>query len=340
VSTSRLAVLAAALGASPFAIGCDDGETSDTALNEPLQVSGGQFIAGNLPGLPPAPVPEAGSDDGGAPNSGGPETASAGPIVVDTAVPILGVPAGASGIPLAGHVSLDAVSVAMRMVDAGTGFWVVPVGSPDTLEPGTDGFSFPTSFNPADPAGVHAVRFVAINSSGAAGYQADARICLLSSIPDNAHACNPTKPLPAVVISLRWDTNFDVDLHVRLPDGSEISPKSPAGNYDGGPFPPDGLVRIDRDSLASCVPDGYRQEDVVFQDPPPPGKYLIYADPFAACGQAATRYTLTIYESRGTCPSCQQVAYFSRSGELLASQVTGGGSPGLFTYGYVYPHAN
>ena len=173
------------------------------------------------------------------------------------------------------------------------------------------------------------------NGAGHGGTQTDAALCLQPRVPDNGHACNLAKPLPAVVISLQWDSNFDVDLHVVTPDGLDINPKSPIGEpFDGGLPVPAGTPRIDRDSLRNCTPDGYLEEDLVFPDPPPKGDYFVYADPFSACGLAATRFTLTIYEAQGTCPACAQRAVFTRSGELLASQATGGAARGLFVYSY------
>ena len=328
MSTFRRLTSAVGLAAGLGAIACG-GQSADNGVDEPLQVIGGQFFEGDLPGKPPASVPDAADTDGGM-------VPPAGPLSIAFAsVPVLPVVAGASGQAISGFATEDASSVAIRFADEGTGYWVVPVGSRDPMFPGDISFKFTVNFNAGDRPGKRVLRLVAIDGGGHAGTQSDAAICLSPRVPDNGHTCNPAKPLPAAVISLRWDSNFDVDLHVVTPDGLDINPKAPIGEpFDGGLPVPTDTSRIDRDSLRACTPDGYLEEDLVFPVAPAKGNYQIYADPFAACGQAATRFTLTIYETRGTCPACQQVATFRRGGQLLASQVTGGAARGLFVYTY------
>ena len=130
------------------------------------------------------------------------------------------------------------------------------------------------------------------------------------------------------MFSLQWDTNFDVDLHVITPAGVDVNPKANplAAPIDAGEPPADD-PKIDRDSLGQCVPDGWRQEDLVFPDYPATGPYDIYAAPFSSCGQSAVRFVLTIYEA-GSDGALH--ATFSQAGELLANDQTGGGSSGLF----------
>jgi hypothetical protein len=181
------------------------------------------------------------------------------------------------------------------------------------------------------------LRVVAIGASGAAGQETDWPICIQSRVPDNDHACSSRRKVPAAVFALTWNVDFDVDLHVVTPAGLDVNAKtqpfSAAGALDSGlsgadyaSLPP-GIGGIDRDSIGDCVIDGWREEDLVFQDAPPSGTYLLYASPFASCGQAAVIFTLDIYEagSDGNLHST-----FSRSGELLANDVTGGISTGLF----------
>jgi hypothetical protein len=90
---------------------------------------------------------------------------------------------------------------------------------------------------------------------------------------------------------------------------------------------PPGVGVIDRDSIGNCVVDGWREEDLVFQDAPPNGNYLVYAAPFASCGQSAVVFTFNLYEAGA---DGELHSTFSRSGELLANDVTGGTSAGLF----------
>jgi hypothetical protein len=144
------------------------------------------------------------------------------------------------------------------------------------------------------------------------------------------HECDPTAAVPAAVMTLQWDADFDLDLHVVTPDRLDINPKMPIGApVEAGARPPATAPRIDRDSLLGCVPDGLRQEDLVFQKRPT-GIFDIYADPFDPCGKPTVHFKVTVYESVGGGLQTK----FTTSGELLGSQATGGGSAGLFVYSY------
>jgi len=300
-----------------------------------MQVSAAQFIAGPLPGMPPVDAGSSGDGgtDSGAKSDGGPPSLS--PLSV-TSVTFSNafIVSGFATTSVSGLATSDAVAVGVQLEHQGTGYWVLPAQGEDVQFPGTRDFSFGVSFGRTDTPGDTALRVVAIGSSGSAGLQVSAPICIESRIPDNGHACAPTKPVPAAVFSLTWDTAFDVDLTVITPSGRNVNPKSdPTTAGDAGvPFQPpesvglfDGTTGvIDRDSMGQCVVDGWRQEDLVFQDYPATGAYDIYADPFASCGQAAVRFTLTIYEPGS---DGKLHATFTRSGELLASQTTGGATP-------------
>ncbi len=307
------------------AAACSGGEQANVGLSEPMQVSGGQFIAGPLPGMPPA--------DGGAGANAG-DAGVGGNVALDvTSVTFHGsfIP---SGIPksLGGLVGGDATSVGVRFADMGTGYWVVPVQGFDVNYPGQRDFGFEAAFNPADRPGVHSLLFVGIGGDGVAGQQYAQSFCIESRVPDNGHACEPTIAVPPVVFTLSWDTGFDVDLHVLMPDGEDVNPKTRFFVGDAGPVTPT-TSKFDRDSWGNCVSDGWYREDLVFQSPPPSGTYLFYANPYAACGQPAAHFTLVIYEagSDGNLHST-----FSQSGELISSQVLGG-PPGLFVTQKSFP---
>jgi hypothetical protein len=296
-------------------VACSDGEPAAVTADEPITVSGSQFISGDLPGTPPSNT----SGDGGA--SPAPLSVSSVNYTNLTVIP------GASGKSFDGVVTNDAVAVGVRLADLGSGYWVVPVSGPDPQVAGTD-FSFKASFNANDPPGPHYLSVVALDANGNGGTQYDTQICMRWRIPDNGHSCNPSVAVPAVVISLQWDANFDVDLHVIDPSGTDINPKTNPLQFpvDAGQPPPTD-PKVDRDSLGHCVPDGMRQEDLVFQNYPATGAYDIYADPFDACGQPAVRFVLTIYEAGS---DGELHATFTQNGELLSNDVTGGGSSGLF----------
>jgi hypothetical protein len=283
-----------------------------------MSVSGGQFVPGDLPGAP--------AIDGGGPTGAGGTPPPLSVLEVD--YNNVQVVPGAAGKSLGGIVTSDAVAVGVRLADMGTGYWVVPVGARDAQVPNGSDVGFSASFNADDAPGPHPLRMVALDANGSGGQQVDTQMCIQSRIPDNGHACSAGTAVPAVVFTLRWDANFDVDLHVIAPDGTDINPKTNPLQFptDAGQ-PPAGDPAIDRDSLGHCVPDGLRQEDLVFQNYPLVGPYDIYADPFDPCGQSAVRFQLTIYEAGG---DGELHATYSQGGELIANSVTGGGSSGLF----------
>jgi hypothetical protein len=310
----------AALSVVSAVVACSGGERANVGVTEPMVVTGAQFIAGAMPGAPPV-------EDGGAGDDGG-AGATAPLSVVSVDYNNVHVVPGAAGKSFGGLATTDAVAVGVRLEDLGSGYWVVPVAGRDNQVPNTSDFSFSASFDVNDPPGERNLLMVAIDASGNAGTQLATELCLQSRIPDNGHACDLEAPVPAVVISLQWDDNFDVDLHVITPDGTDVNPKTNplAVPIDSG-VPPAGDPRIDRDSLGQCVPDGLRQEDLVFADYPATGPYDIYAAPFASCGQTTVRFVLTIYEAGS---DGELHATFTQAGELLASSQTGGGSSGLF----------
>jgi len=293
-------------------VGCGaESVSAQSGLTEPIQVSNGQFFQGNLP------------------------QSATGPQVRSLAGPNNAVRQGQSGWALTGDADTDAWAVALRFADLGTGYWIVPVLGPDLLTPGNLLWTARIDFARDLPPGAHDMQVVAIAGDQTAGPLTPAgtkRLTAQSLLP-NADT----------VLSLEWDTDADLDLHLTGPlesGGGELSPKQPStAPFDtaSGMFPP-GTGLLDRDSNAHCVRDGFRRENVVWNSheagmpalgPPLPGNYIIRVDMFDACGQAYANFKVTLFE--------QGTAVFVQEGRLLSIDADRGGpGAGLFVAQIVF----
>ncbi|HET7789310.1 MAG TPA: hypothetical protein VFK78_00775 [Gemmatimonadales bacterium] len=91
-----------------------------------------------------------------------------------------------------------------------------------------------------------------------------------------------------VQVSLSWDVNSDVDLHLVQPppDSEEI--------YYGNPVSASG-GELDLDSNAGCAIDGKRNENITWPSKTPPhGTYIVRVDYWDACTQTQTNYVVTV----------------------------------------------
>jgi hypothetical protein len=89
-----------------------------------------------------------------------------------------------------------------------------------------------------------------------------------------------------VQVSVSWDVDSDLDLHVAEPGGAEIywdSPSSPTGGV------------LDLDSNPGCAIDSGRSENVTWPAGlAPPGDYEIRVDLWDACGVTPTNFVVTL----------------------------------------------
>ncbi|MBX3225865.1 MAG: hypothetical protein KIT84_30190 [Labilithrix sp.] len=269
------------------------GVEARSGLDEPLQVRGGSFKSGALPGGAERPEVTA----------------------IESASLVLRP--GQTEKAVLGRTSTDAAAVAVRFADLGTGYWVIPVGGPDPSNGGELEWAVSLSFGPDVPPGPHELLVVAIDAAGNAGAQRGLPTCVASAIPDNDVACDPNAKLPAAVVSLTWDTPADLDLVVVAPDGTLLSAKRPR-NGD----PDAGAGTITRDSNAACLLDHVHREDLVFQVPPPAGSYLVYASLFDACGRAPVHFRVSVKQGPDVT--------LTREGTLLGVDANGGATLGTF----------
>jgi len=95
-----------------------------------------------------------------------------------------------------------------------------------------------------------------------------------------------------VQVTVAWDTDADVDLHVVDPGGSEIywaNRQSPSGG------------QLDLDSNAACALDNVRNENISWPaGTAPQGTYTVRVDYWSNCDAAETDYTVVIHSEGET----------------------------------------
>lgn len=87
-----------------------------------------------------------------------------------------------------------------------------------------------------------------------------------------------------VQVSVSWDRDSDVDLHVIDPNGEEIY-WDHRGSASGGV--------LDLDSNADCELDHKRNENVTWKKAPP-GRYTVRVDYYRSCGEPSSDYVVTV----------------------------------------------
>lgn len=89
-----------------------------------------------------------------------------------------------------------------------------------------------------------------------------------------------------IQVTVNWDTEADVDLHVVDPNGQEIYWASRTSASGGA---------LDLDSNAACNGDGVSNENIVWQEGTAPnGTYTVRVDYWSACQASQTNYTVLI----------------------------------------------
>jgi hypothetical protein len=295
----RTAILLAFL--VPLAACGSSSEPAPSGLDEPVRVrftaagtsvnQSAQFFPGPLP-----------SDGGGPMNS----------IQVVGAI----VQPGQYGKKVAGTTGATASGVAMKFENIGSGYWVVPVLIPDPTQGGLT-WEVQLDFASTMPPGSHEFQTTAVDPEGRYGPMNQTPLFVQN-----------TRPAGAAVATLTWDNNADLDIQISGPNGQVDAKHMGTGVFADGGFPPGNGV-LDRDSNANCVPDGLRQEDVIWADDPTPGLYLAKVDMFSACGEAATNFLFQIYE--------HDQLKVSLPGNLLSIDADNGMGPGLAITNFSFP---
>ena len=265
-----------------LAIACS-GANPSSGQTAWMRVQGAQFIPGSIDVDPHAPDPQ---------------------LTVSTQNNTL-YP-GVTGKSITGSAGPGSASIMLGLL-GDSGHWVFPVQDLDQNTPGNYTFGCSVSFSPSTPTadgGGLSLVARAVTKKGEVGP------ALLQPMVMDA-------PLPAgaLVISLDWDTEADLDLHVVLPSDqdagvNEIWPRKPTGLPVG--TPPTATVEqgmaagyLDRDSNGMCLIDGTRVENVIFPTAAPSGHYVVRVDTFSLCGEATARWRVRVFAQDPTTPILQ-----------------------------------
>jgi hypothetical protein len=170
------------------------------------------------------------------------------------------------------------------------GWWLLPAGLPDVTLPQAPTFALSAALARDAPQGPQVLKAAALSVDGAAG---TARSWPLE-------VGEPALPAGALVVSLRWDTDADLDLHVVDSRGVEIWARNPNSwqAEPGAPIDPNAWKQgglLDADSNAQCAIDGRNAERVVWGAAAPPGRYQVRVDAFSLCGQRTARWTVEVF---------------------------------------------
>jgi hypothetical protein len=244
---------------------CDGNVRADRGSDALLQLEAAEFVRGAMPG------------DG------------AGPAVTTVALTTNKVRIGGINQVIAGGLAPGATAAAIAL-EGDLGYWVVPAGAPDVQSPLEPTFRATASFARSLSPGAHALVVRAVDAEG--------RVGAASVQPVDAIAAAAASG--ALVVTLSWDTEADLDLHVVEPDGVEIY----KGNINAYAPPPPGQAAdptayqrgamLDVDSNAACVIDGQRAEHVTWKDAPPSGHYVVRVDAFSLCAAEDARWTVDV----------------------------------------------
>jgi hypothetical protein len=288
-----LVVWAIAVGAN---LGCSDGATDDPGSGALLRVAGAQFVAGPMPAA-----------------TAGPEVASI-QLLTNTIWP------GCSDKPIRGALGPSATAATLAL-SGDEGYWIVPAGVPDVSAPTLPTFHATASFSTILTPGAYSLQVRAVDGAGNFGPPGAQTLTALAQPPSRTVQGE-------LVITLTWDTEADVDLHVVDPIGNEVfhgAPSSCNAFAPGGSTPGQSCGILDVDSNADCAIDGLRQEDVIWAATPPRGHYLVRVDTPSLCGQVSAHWTTraivhgaVISAAKGTAFDTDTQGAHDRGGGVLA----------------------
>jgi hypothetical protein len=284
----RLGTILAALVAMA---GCSAGPVDDPGLDLLFRVGKAQFYRGPLPA-----------------ESGGPNMQQ-----LNAATRVR---AGQNDGSVAGLVDKETTGILLAL-DGDAGYWVVQPGGSDPLSNFDLTFNAPIQFSALIPNGTYTMVGRAVDLQGRVGPP----ITLSVRVAD---AGMPTIPA-TLLVSLRWDTEVDLDLHLTTPDGTEIFSQkvnsyTPQTGDDPNAYLEGG--QLDADSNATCVIDGRRVENVYWTQPPPSGHYIARVETYSLCSDFMAVWQLAVTSNDQT---LGVVHGYSRDSDTLGHRGKGAG---------------
>ncbi|HEY2511854.1 MAG TPA: hypothetical protein VGI39_13390 [Polyangiaceae bacterium] len=241
------------------ASGCSHGVKPNTGSGAYMTIHGAQFFSGAMPA--------------GSPNGPSVDTIT---LVNNDIYP------GFASDPIGGSLAPSATAAAIGL-DGDIGYWIVPAGVPAVATPDEPSFSATAAFSLGIVPGKYTLVVRAVDASGTFG-PPSTQILVEEDSPTNPPSQGD------LVVTLTWDDEADLDLHVVDPNGNEIywaGQSSFPSAVDGGDY-----GYIDVDSNANCILDGLRREDAIWPSGAPSGHYLARVDTPSLCGQPVAHYTV------------------------------------------------
>jgi len=247
-------------------LSCGCGERADSGLDALLRVQGAQFFPGAMP------------------------KGRSGPPVTSVELSTNFIAPGQRNKPLEGTVDPRATAAAIGL-RGDKGYWVVPTGLPDVQAPDFPTYNVKLDVSRDLKSGKYELVVRAADAEGHMGPESTQPL----STKDPAATDAPLE------VSLTWDTEADLDLHVVDPNGIEIwkrdinSYEAPPPGQTGDPADVDKGGILDFDSNAECVIDGRRNENVIWKVERPAGHYLVRVDTFSLCDAAAAHWDVEVF---------------------------------------------
>lgn len=245
-----------------------DAASPDPGLDAMLQVPGAQYR--------PGPFPD---DEGG-------------PAAISVQTRHSEVVVGRAGEELRGVLDGTARGTVIG-VEGFDGTWLLPASGSDIDTPGLATAKATFALSHEFPTGPFVLQIAASDAGGRFGSRA--MQMLIANAED--------EPAGELVVGLVWDARADLDLHVVDPQGGEAwsddpntwTPPPPGEPVDPEAWKSGGI--LDRDANKDCTRDGRPREHIIWQKPPPSGKFVVRVDARAMCGDAAAAWY--VYAKRG-----------------------------------------